>query len=83
VFIIKKIQGFSRNLHKEITKTHWRTYDQKEIDMVEEREGKLYGYEFKFTSRSKKPPKLWKDTYEQAEYRVIDKENFLDLLCNK
>ena len=25
----------------------WRTWDQKEIDYIEEREGKLYGYEFK------------------------------------
>ncbi|MCB0641377.1 MAG: ATP-binding protein, partial [Phaeodactylibacter sp.] len=25
----------------------WRTYDQQEIDWVEEREGKLFGYEFK------------------------------------
>ena len=26
----------------------WRTYDQKEIDCVEEREGRLFGYEFKW-----------------------------------
>lgn len=25
----------------------WRTHDQKEIDLIEEREGKLYSYEFK------------------------------------
>ena len=31
----------------------WRTHDQKEIDWVEEREGKLYGYEFKW-GRDKK-----------------------------
>ena len=27
----------------------WRTWDQKEIDLVEERDGKLYGYEFKYS----------------------------------
>ena len=26
----------------------WRTYDQKEIDMIQEREGKLFGYEIKW-----------------------------------
>ena len=26
----------------------WRTYDQKEIDWIEEREGSLYGFEFKW-----------------------------------
>tara|TARA_R110002050_G_scaffold99874_4_gene207060 strand:+ start:6038 stop:6193 length:156 start_codon:yes stop_codon:yes gene_type:complete len=25
----------------------WRTYDRQEIDLIEERDGQLYGYEFK------------------------------------
>lgn len=29
----------------------WRTYDQKEIDLIEEREGKLFGYECKYSKR--------------------------------
>lgn len=135
VFIIKKIQGFSRNLRKEISKTHryyfwdngvrnaiinnfnplkmrndtgmlwenflfterlktqeylmihannffWRTYDQKEIDMVEERDGKLYGYEFKLQAKSIKAPRLWTETYSEAEFKVIDRDNFLDFLLN-
>lgn len=77
----------------------WRTYDQKEIDLVEEREGKLFGYEFKWnggpaiaksktvkadrTSSPKskfKPPKIWLETYKNAEYHVIDPENYLDFI---
>ncbi|MEZ4688450.1 MAG: hypothetical protein R3B47_21030 [Bacteroidia bacterium] len=35
----------------------WRTYDQQEIDWVEDRGGKLYGYEFKWNAgRSAKAP---------------------------
>lgn len=136
IFIIKKVQAFSSNLRKEITKTHryyfwdngirnavinnfnplklrndrgmlwenlmftermktreylrihsnnyfWRTYDQKEVDMVEEREGKLYGYEFKWQSKKTKPPKLWLETYPNAEYKIIDRENFMDFLSGK
>jgi len=30
----------------------WRTYDQKEIDCVEEHGGKLYGYEFKWSQKT-------------------------------
>ena len=37
----------------------WRTWDQKEIDFVEEREGKLFGYEFKWKDKTIKPPKEW------------------------
>jgi len=36
----------------------WRTYDQQEIDLVEEREGQLFGYEFKYAPRKKKIPKI-------------------------
>ena len=37
----------------------WRTYEQKEIDLVEEREGNLYGYEIKWKAGRIKPPKIW------------------------
>jgi hypothetical protein len=58
----------------------WRTYDQKEIDMVEERDGKLFGYEFKLATKVIKPPKLWTETYDNAQNQLINRENFLDFL---
>jgi hypothetical protein len=57
----------------------WRTYDQKEIDFVEERKGKLYGYEIKFKTKKIKPPKEWLESYN-AEYQVINKKNYLDFI---
>jgi uncharacterized protein len=57
----------------------WRTWDQKEIDFVEERDGKLYGYEFKWKGQSK-APKDWLSTYKNAEFEVITKENYLDFI---
>lgn len=59
----------------------WRTYDQKEIDWVEEREGKLFGYEIKWSAQKNKEPKLWRETYKNAEYKIIDKENYLDFIA--
>jgi uncharacterized protein len=58
----------------------WRTYDQKEIDWVEERDGKLFGFEFKWGDRKIKEPKLWKQTYDNAEYQIIDQENYLEFV---
>ncbi|MFZ3069836.1 MAG: ATP-binding protein [Anaerolineaceae bacterium] len=59
----------------------WRTYDQKEIDLVEEREGRLHGYEVKWTrSKSLAPTKLWLETYPNAEYSVINPDNYLDFI---
>jgi predicted AAA+ superfamily ATPase len=59
----------------------WRTYDQKEIDWVEEREGKLYGYEIKWGDGRTKIPKLWEETYTNAEFQVINRENYLEFIC--
>ena len=129
VFILKKVEGFSRNLRKEITKNSrwyfvdngirnavianfnaieirndvgqlwenymiserlkyqqntklssnnyfWRTYTQQEIDWVEERDGQLFGYEFKRKKSKIKPPSLWIKTYPEANFEVITQNNF-------
>lgn len=58
----------------------WRTYDRQEIDLVEERDGKLYAYEFKWKPQKVKAPKAWADAYPESEFQVISKENFLEFL---
>jgi predicted AAA+ superfamily ATPase len=58
----------------------WRTYDQQEIDLIEEREGKLFAYEFKYSPKSAKAPKAWETAYPESEFQVISKENFLEFL---
>jgi len=133
VFVIRKADGFSRNLRKEITKNSryyffdngirnalinnfndlktrndvgqlwenylfmerikkqhyqnihvnryfWRTYTQQEIDLVEEREGNLFGYEFKWGRKKGKHPSEWRRAYPEAEYRTINQDNYLDFI---
>jgi hypothetical protein len=60
----------------------WRTWDHKEVDLIEERDGKLYGYEFKWGNKQPKPPKDWLQTYSNAEYTVINRENYLDFVAD-
>jgi uncharacterized protein len=129
VFILHKIEGFSRNLRKEITKNSrwyfldngirnavianfnpiesrndigalwenymiserlkyqeynklssnnyfWRTYEQQEVDWVEERDGSLFGYEFKWKESKVKIPTQWKNAYPDSSFEVINKDNF-------
>jgi hypothetical protein len=133
VFVIYRLSGFSRNLRKEITKSHryffydtgvrnalignfnplalrndvgelwenyiitermkrqaylrkvtnsyfWRTYDKKEIDLVEERGGKLFGYEVKWKKTSVKIPRDWTGGYPDAAFEVIHRENYLEFI---
>jgi len=58
----------------------WRTYDKQEIDLVEERQGKLAGYEIKFHPVKIKPPNQWSSQYPAASFEVIQQENYLDFI---
>lgn len=59
----------------------WRTYQQQEIDLIEEHGGKLYGYEFKWSqNKPVRPPSLWNETYPNSEFKVIHPENYLDFV---
>lgn len=57
----------------------WRTYSQQEIDLVEEKKGKLFGYEVSF-NKTKKPPTEWVHNYPKAKYECITKENYLKFI---
>jgi len=58
----------------------WRTYDKKEIDLIEEREGKLYAFECKYSKKNVKVPKDFIATYPDSEFSVINNDNYLDYL---
>lgn len=58
----------------------WRTYDRKEIDLIEETGGRIYGYEMKWAQKKINPPKEWLAAYRNATYRVLTKENYLDFI---
>ncbi len=46
----------------------------------EERDGKLFGYEFKRGHKKAKALKEWKTTYPEAELEIINKENYLGVV---
>jgi len=58
----------------------WRTKQQQEVDYVEEVEGKIFGYEFKWQNKkSVKLPKTFTEAYN-SENKVVDRENFRDFV---
>lgn len=59
----------------------WRTTTGAELDYVEEQDGKLFGFEFKWNSNKKvKAPKSWIENYKETEFKVINKNNYLDFI---
>lgn len=58
----------------------WRTYDQKEVDYVEEKENRITGYEFKWNKSRSTGGKVFTSTYENSSVEVINQENYLDFI---
>jgi len=58
----------------------WRTWEQHEIDLIEERDGKLFGFEFKLGKVKSTSAKIFLDTYKESEFTIIDKNNYLDFI---
>ena len=60
----------------------WRTWDQKEIDLIEEREGNLFAYEFKWSEKGKnsRAPKSWKEAYKDSIFTEINRNNYLPFI---
>ena len=61
----------------------WRTYTGAELDYIEEKDGQLYGYEFKWGNKKAKVPKSWTENYENSIYECINEENFMNWLRNE
>lgn len=60
----------------------WRNHAQQEIDYIEERDGEMMAYEFKWsTAKSKiKFPKAFTEAYHPVSLKVITPENYTDWL---
>lgn len=58
----------------------WRTYTGAELDYVEEVDGTLSGFEFKWRSKVVKAPKTWLETYKNATFQNINSENYFDFI---
>ena len=58
----------------------WRTYAQSEIDSVEEEDGRLSAWEFKWGRKTPRVPAAWKTAYPDASFGVIGPENMLQFI---
>jgi predicted AAA+ superfamily ATPase len=59
----------------------WRTTQQQEIDYIEEIDGVLHAYEFKFGDKAKaKLPVTFSKSYPEHSFEVINRQNFAEFL---
>ena len=61
----------------------WRTYQQQEIDLVEDRDGKLHGYEIKWSLyKTPKAPHQWAETYSNSSYTIVTPDNYQNFILS-
>ena len=55
----------------------WRTHEQQEIDLIEEQDGVLHTFEFKWNGKARKSqPKAFSKSYPASTYEIITPENY-------
>ena len=55
----------------------WRTHEQQEIDLIEEQDGMLHTFEFKWNGKARSSqPKVFASSYPSSTYEVITPENY-------
>lgn len=57
----------------------WRTYTGAQIDYVEEKDGKLYAFEIKYSKTRKKAPQTWIENYGN-NFQCITRDNFWEFV---
>ena len=76
------IERMKKNNNLEIINNiyFWRTTTGKEIDYIEEADGVLTGYEFKWNKKTFIAPKEFLENYENSKVNLVNKDNFLDFI---
>ncbi len=81
-FLVMERRKANQLAGRNVNSYFWRTYDQKEIDCIEEHGGKLYGYEFKWqTSEIRRAVRNeFMEAYPNSELMTVSQGNFEEFL---
>ena len=83
-FLVSERMKYIAYSHKWVNKWFWRTKQQQEIDYLEESDGCLYAYEFKWQAKTKyRVPITFKKNYPLATIKIIHHLNFESFLIDE
>jgi predicted AAA+ superfamily ATPase len=78
-FVVAERVKYNRSQKYLVNSFFWRTYDRKEIDYVEEKDGIFTAFEVKWSPKSRsKLPKSFADAYPNTLFSVIHSENWIE-----
>ena len=80
-FIVVERQKFLTYSGHPVPLYFWRTYSQQEIDWIEDRDGQVFGYECKWSTKKRiRAPREWTTNYPNAEFLLVTPANGYDLI---
>lgn len=80
-YMISEFIKANSNQIKHTKHFFWRSFQQQEIDLIEEFEGNLTAYEINWNENKKvKFPTTFTNVYQHVQTKVINKKNYTDLL---
>ena len=80
-FLVSERNKLLNNHQLNTNKFFWRTTQQQEIDYIEERDGQINAYEFKWNPNSKKRiPRTFIKAYPESNSELITTDNYSDFL---
>ena len=63
-----------------VSQYFWRTHTQQEIDRIEEANGKISGFEYKWGKADAKAPTEFSKSYPDANFQTVNQDNYLDFI---
>ena len=82
-YLMSERMKINSYLKRRVNTFFWRTYDQQEIDLIEESGANLAAFEFKWNKNKVKIPTAWKNHYAESTFDVIHKENYFPFVLGK
>ncbi|MCU0347095.1 MAG: ATP-binding protein [Saprospiraceae bacterium] len=82
-FLFMERSKFLDNHQKRVGQFFWRLQTGAEIDYVEEYEGDIAAFEFKFGNKTAKAPPTWTESYPNGSFQTINKDNWMPFVLGE
>jgi uncharacterized protein len=80
--LIERIK-YNQSFDRRVNHYFWRTYQQKEIDLIEEHSGQLHAFDFKWSDKVKaKMPDNFNSAYPDSTFQEVNPENYHQFLVH-
>ena len=81
-FLVSERIKFLSNNYISVNKYFWRTTQQQEIDYIEDQDGIISAYEFKWgLAKKTRFPRTFLNAYPESETSMISKENYMNFVA--